>query len=172
MNIFDLFLYFILCSVLGYILENIYYFFIAQIRNTKTTHLTYGYIPYSPPYGIGAILGLGVSTIQIPPIVLIFVLILGFGFIEFFSSYTAELVFKTKVWDYNGRPLNINGRTTLPHMVIFGILGSLYIFLFQNSLLSFIQNVPDKIVYIFPFFVLSILVLDSYITRKSPLRKI
>ena len=84
------------------------------------------YGPFSPIYGFG---------------VSIFVLILGKnndkhsilktyiyscfigGFAEYITSLIAEKCFGVTFWDYHDLFLNINGRTTIPYMLFWGLGG-------------------------------------------------
>ncbi len=83
--------------------------------------LVYG--PLSPVYGIGAVLFylLFYRTKASRSSCLIIGALMG-GMLEYALSLLQEWIFQTRSWNYEGRFLNINGRTTIPYMIFWGIL--------------------------------------------------
>lgn len=47
------------------------------------------------------------------------------GILEYFTSWLLERLFHAKWWDYSGEFLNLNGRTCLTAILLFGIAGNL-----------------------------------------------
>lgn len=89
--------------------------------------LLYG--PFTPVYGIGAIVYYIIFTqIKTRNKVKVFfiAMILG-GCTEYLCSLIQEKVFSTISWDYSYLPFDINGRTSLLHCTYWGIAGVLYI---------------------------------------------
>lgn len=87
--------------------------------------LLYG--PFSPVYGMGAVLiylifGTAFRK-KAPSIPECFLggAALG-GALEYALSFAQEMLFGTISWDYSEKFLNINGRTTVPYMIVWGAL--------------------------------------------------
>lgn len=87
--------------------------------------LLYG--PFSPVYGMGAVLiylifGTAFRKKE-PSIPACFIggALVG-GALEYVLSWIQEMLFGTISWDYSERFLNINGRTTIPYMIVWGAL--------------------------------------------------
>lgn len=87
--------------------------------------LLYG--PFSPVYGMGAVLiylvfGTAFRK-KAPSIPACFLggAALG-GALEYVLSWVQEMLFGTISWDYSAKFLNINGRTTIPYMIVWGAL--------------------------------------------------
>ncbi len=64
---------------------------------------------------------------------------------EYIISFLMELVLRAKSWDYSSYFLNINGRTTIPYMLFWG-LGIMLLIHFVYPILSkWIESIPKKI---------------------------
>lgn len=83
--------------------------------------LVYG--PFSPVYGIGAVLIYLVFYLTKLKGWLCFVggAVFG-GVLEYVLSVMQEWIFETRSWDYSELWLNIGGRTTIPYMIVWGAL--------------------------------------------------
>lgn len=80
--------------------------------------------PFSPVYGLGAV---GIYFVFYLtkakwPVCLFGGAFLGGGF-EFLLSLLQEWIFHTRSWNYSDRFWNIDGRTTVPYALFWGILG-------------------------------------------------
>lgn len=123
-------LYFTIGCVFGTYWEEIMYI-VRTLWQTGTFEwvsrrgLLYG--PFSPVYGIGAVLiYLAFGTAfrkKTPSIPECFIggAVLG-GVVEYVLSWVQEMLFGTISWDYSEKFLNINGRTTIPYMIVWGAL--------------------------------------------------
>ncbi len=83
--------------------------------------LVYG--PFSPVYGIGA--ALIYLLFYLPKLKTWACLVGGAlfgGVLEYVLSVLQEWIFGTISWDYSDRWLNIGGRTTIPYMIVWGVL--------------------------------------------------
>lgn len=123
-------LYFTIGSVFGTYWEEI----LCMVRSVVETGvltwvsrrgLLYG--PFSPVYGMGAVLIylifgrlLRKKPLNIPELFLGGALV-G-GVLEYVLSFLQEKLFGTISWDYSTYFLNINGRTTIPYMIVWGAL--------------------------------------------------
>lgn len=123
-------LYFAIGCVFGTYWEEILYMVRSVIETGALTWvsrrgLLYG--PFSPVYGMGAVLiylifGTAFRK-KVPSIPACFIggALVG-GALEYVLSWVQEMLFGTISWDYSTYFLNINGRTTIPYMIIWGAL--------------------------------------------------
>lgn len=127
---------FIIGSILGYIFEMIVVLFQKGYFESRQG-LIYG--PYTPVYGIGAIIYyLVLNKVKTRNKLKIFfiTMILG-GATEYISSFIQEKAFGTISWDYSYLIFNLNGRTSLLHCTYWGIAGVLYV--------TFIEPLIEKL---------------------------
>ena len=79
--------------------------------------------PFNPLYGIGYVLMLlALRPIRRPYAAVLIGAVLGGGF-EYLANAAQEQLTGGVSWDYHDRLLNINGRTTLPYALFWGLLG-------------------------------------------------
>jgi uncharacterized membrane protein len=64
------------------------------------------------------------------------------GLIEFFASYLQEFITGAVSWDYSNLFLNIDGRTTLPFMLYWGILIWFVVTKLYPFISKLIENIP------------------------------
>lgn len=114
---------------------------IVDHRFESRAGLVYG--PFNPVYGIGAV----AMTLCLVPIsdrrggmILLVGALIGGGF-EYICSFVQEICFGTVSWDYSNMPLNINGRTTLPYMLFWGVAGLVWIRILP-SIMSTVGRIP------------------------------
>lgn len=159
------FLFFVVGSLFGSFFEEIQWF-IQKGLWTSRHDLLIG--PFSTLYGFG---------------VLLFLLFLGpgnnrrgffktflysffiGGIFEYIAGILSEKFFQIKFWDYSKMFLNIQGKTTIPIMVIWGIFGVLILKVVYPLLSKWIEKIPcllGKIVYIFLFLFLAFDMVFSY----------
>lgn len=119
-SIWRLLAYFIIYSVIGYIIETIYGMMTKGVWESRQSFL---YGPFCGIYGLGAV------------VMIIFLqyfnknhntLFIG-GFIvgsvvEYVVSLIGEVIFNVKWWDYSNMPLNINGRICVFFSLFWGFL--------------------------------------------------
>ena len=120
-SIWRILAYFIIYSVIGYIIETLYGIITKGVWESRQSFL---YGPFCGIYGLGAV------------IMIIFLhkyqkkynaLFIG-GFIvgsitEYIVSLFGEMVLGVKWWDYSGMPLNLNGRICVYFSIFWGFLG-------------------------------------------------
>ncbi len=51
----------------------------------------------------------------------------------------------TRSWNYEGKLLNINGRTTIPYMAVWGILCVAVIFIVYKPLSKLLEAIPENV---------------------------
>lgn len=120
-SIWRILAYFIIYSVVGFVLETVYSAIFHGVLESRQSFL---YGPFCSIYGVGAV------------IMIIFLqyfkknnytLFLG-GFIigsiiEYFTSLIGEYILNIKWWDYSQYSFNINGRICLLFSIFWGLIG-------------------------------------------------
>lgn len=141
-----LFIIYVIGSIFGCYYEQILNFVRHLIRNgdifwEARRGVIYG--PFSPIYGAGAVimcyllLRKKLSNAQ----VFLYSALIGGGF-EYLISLCQEVFTHTKSWDYSGKFLNIDGRTTIPFMLVWGLLGFLIVKVVYPFLSKKIESIP------------------------------
>lgn len=176
-SIWRIFAYFIIYSVLGYIIETI---FGIITKGTWESRQSFLYGPFCGIYGLGAvimILSLQYFN-QNNNRLFIGGFIVG-SLIEYIVSWVGEMILNVKWWDYSNMPLNLNGRICVFFSIFWGLL-AIYLMSYINpkvdKLIEWIKSkisikklkVITLIVIIFLFvdFVLTGYALKFFIVRK------
>ena len=104
------------------------------------------YGPFSTGYGMGAVLmtKLLVGKNNKWYITLIKGALLG-GSFEYLTSFLQETFTGTTSWNYSKKILDINGRTTIPIMLLWGLLSVVFIHFIYPWLSKKIENIPRNI---------------------------
>ena len=143
LNFFNLFWIFVIACIAGLIVETIWHMIVVDPGHYQDrAGLLYG--PFSPIYGVGAVL----MTIALNrfhdknPIVIFLVAAVIGGAFEFFVSWFMQTAFGIVAWDYSGTFLNIDGRTNLMFMCMWGLLGLVWVKLATPLLLKIINLIP------------------------------
>ena len=168
-----------LLFVVGCIIGNYY----EQILNLITHYYNDGtifweyrrgviYGPFSPIYGVGMLLFVWLLTLK--PLdnlkTFIYGSIIG-GVFEYLVSFFQQLFVGTTSWDYTGYFLNINGRTTIPFMMFWG-LGALFaVKIFYPWFSNLIEKIPYKIGTIIYRILFIFLITDIIISFTALLRQ-
>ena len=141
LNFFNLFWIFVVCCVLGLIIEVLFHFALYHEYQDRAG-LLFG--PFSPIYGFGALLmTIALNRVHGKPVWVIFLVsaVIG-GAFEYFTSWIMEFAFGICAWDYSGTFLSIDGRTNFVFMVMWGVLGVAWIKLLLPQLLKLINLIP------------------------------
>ena len=157
LNFFNLFWEFVVCCVLGLILEIVWHMTVVDPGVYEDrAGLLYG--PFSPIYGFGAVLvTLALNRLynKNPAIIFGVSAVVG-GAFEAFVSLFMQLGFGATAWDYSdytifGVPDPVavlaGGRTSTMFLVIWGILGLVWVKAFLPMLLRVVNLIPWKLRY-------------------------
>ncbi len=157
LNFFNLFWVFVVCCVLGLIIEVIYHMVVVDpgVYQDRAGML---FGPFSPIYGFGAVL----MTVALnrfykanPIIIFVVSAIIG-GLFEAAVSLFMQVGFGAVAWDYTGMTLfgipdpvaiAFGGRTATPFMLMWGGLGFVWIKLCLPWLLKLINLIPWSLRY-------------------------
>lgn len=144
-----LFFVFLVGSVIGTIYEEVlhmvqHYMETGQLEHALRRGVIYG--PFNVIYGFGAVVL--VYLLLRKPLkwwqIFIYSAVLG-GVVEYLVSWLQEVFTHTTSWDYSNLFLNINGRTTIPIMMVWGILGLLLVKVVYPPVSDLIERIPVKI---------------------------
>ena len=120
-SIWRILAYFIIYSVLGYIIETIYGMITKGVWESRQSFL---YGPFCGIYGLGAVIMI-VCLHKFPKkfnTLFIGGFIVG-SIVEYVVSFIGEMLLGVKWWDYSNMPLNINGRICVYFSIFWGFLG-------------------------------------------------
>ena len=158
LDFFNLFWVFVVCSVLGLIIEVVYHMVVVDPGVYQDrAGLLYG--PFSPIYGVGAVL----MTVALnrfwranPVIIFLVSAVIG-GLFEAAVSAFMQVGFGAVAWDYSGSTIFglfpdpvaelFGGRTSTLFMCMWGALGFVWIKLCLPWLLRLINHIPWKVRY-------------------------
>lgn len=144
-----LFFIFLIASVIGTIYEDLLIFvrtFLETGVGVWMMHRGVIYGPFNVIYGFGAalmcwlLLRKPYKNWQI----FLYSALMG-GAVEYLLSLGQELVIGTRSWDYSNQILDINGRTTLPIMLIWGAMGLVFMKIVYPWVSSLIEKIPPAV---------------------------
>ena len=119
-TIWRIIIYFIIYSILGFIIETIFGLITKGVLESRKNFL---YGPFCCIYGLGALVViLGLQKFKKNNYTLFFGGILVGSIVEYFISLIGEFLFHIKWWDYSNMPFNLNGRICLAFSFLWGIL--------------------------------------------------
>lgn len=159
----NLFLLFMIYSIIGWIVEIIdIYFYTKKIANR-------GFLigPYCPIYGVGAIIMTFIFNNANDDLFGIFAkAMIVCGILEYLTSYIMEKMFKKRWWDYSHRKYNLNGRVCLENIVLFGLSGCILVKFTNPFFIHLITIIPDYIANIISIILAIIFISDLVISVK------
>ncbi len=170
LSFYKIFIFFLLGSIFGSVFEEIVHFF----QHGDWTHredLIYG--PFSTLYGFGVVLYLifFIKNNDKRGVVKTFLYcsLLG-GITEFLTSFFLDIFLHVKFWDYSNMFLQIQGRTTIPIMLIWGLFGTLLLKVVYPFLSKWIEKIPYKVGKPICIFLLGFILLDMFISYGAYFR--
>lgn len=143
-NIIDVVWVFAIASIIGLIGETLVSYPIDGIWKNRT-----GYVwgPFSPIYGVGAVLMtlMGDRTRHRGPLAVFLACALAGAGLEFFGGYTLEKFFGICAWDYSNDPFNIMGHASLKFALVWGALGMLWTEFVLPHIPETLDRLPQKV---------------------------
>lgn len=157
-----LFWYFLLFSILGFLIETFYCYFTTGVWESRKG-LLWG--PFCPIYGVGAcFLILFLQRYKGHPFKLfVFGFLLG-SFFEYIASYVLEAIYQTRFWDYSYLPFHLNGRICITYSIFWGILSLFLIESIRPFLNQFIFSIAPKVRNILELFLICFFVVNTIVT--------
>ena len=141
-SIWKIFTYFILYSIVGFIIETIFGIITTGLLESRRSFL---YGPFCGIYGVGAVCIILFSKYFDKNNFSLFIggYIIG-TIIEYMTSFLLETILHTQWWDYSGRILNLNGRVCLLYSLFWGILTIFLIKKFNPIFDRLIEKIKNK----------------------------
>ena len=168
LNFFNLFWIFVVCCVLGLVLETVYHFVVVDPGHYQDrAGLLFG--PFSPIYGFGAVLmTVALNRFHDKNVILIFLVsaVIG-GAFEYATSWFMQFAFGIVAWDYSGTFLSIDGRTNGMFMAMWGVLGVVWIKLCLPWMLKLVNLIPWNWRYAVTTVCAALMILDGAMTLLS-----
>ena len=154
------FLYFVVYSIIGWILEVLYTLI------TKKKFVNRGFLigPYCPIYGSGLLIILFLYYVELNFIIKFLVIAILCSVLEYITSYIMEKIFNARWWDYTNDFLNINGRVCLETFIEFGLAGTLGLYFLHPLVLKLIESFNLGVIYIISIVLFIIIVTDIFIS--------
>ena len=178
LNFFNLFWVFVVCCILGLIIEVIYHMVVVDpgVYQDRAGML---FGPFSPIYGFGAVL----MTVALnrfyranPIIIFVVSAIIG-GLFEAATAWFMEMGFGAVAWDYSGStifglfpdPIAVifGGRTSALFMCMWGVLGFVWIKLCLPWMLKLINLIPWKVRYSFTTLCAVLMLVNGVMTLEA-----
>lgn len=163
-SIVNYFLWFILYSVIGWIIETLLF----AVRDKKSVKRGFLFGPLCPIYGTGAVL----CTILLYGRITNFFALFGAGLalctaIEYITHFVLEKFFHAKWWDYSNQKFNIKGRICLTSSLLFGAGVAVLIRWIQPFIAGVTEKIPVNARLVTAFIIYSVLIVDIAITVQS-----
>ena len=137
-SIYQIVVYFIIYSIIGYIIETIFGLITKGVIESRQNFL---YGPFCSIYGVGGLIAVvGLQKFKKNNFTLFLGGVIIGSFVEYFISLFGELIFHIKWWDYSNLPFNINGRICIAFSILWGFLG----IFFMRSLHPHVEKIVDR----------------------------
>ena len=160
-------LLFFIYSFIGWILEEVYAFYIHK------KFINRGFLigPLCPLYGIGCLTLTFILNKYSNNVFLLFIAsMIICSAIEYLIGYLLEKIFNLRWWDYSDEKYNLDGRICLKTTILFGIIGILVIKFINPFLINILTNINIKTVNIITLILVIIftvdLIISSYLILK------
>lgn len=164
-----LFFIFLIGSVIGAIYEDI---LIYVSKGVWMLHRGVIYGPFNVIYGFGAVVMIWVLAREKYKWweVFLYGALLG-GVVEYLVGFLQEFFTHTTSWDYSNHFLNINGRTTIPIMLIWGLMGLVLVKVLYPPISRLIESIPVKVGNVIFWVLLVFMIFDMLISWTALLRQ-
>lgn len=157
------FLFFMIYSILGWILEVI----CKLITHKRFINRGFLIGPYCPIYGWGVLfMELALNRYLEDPITLFIMIVLSMTILEYFTSWILEVIFKTRWWDYSTYRFNINGRVCLETMLPFGLAGLFVMYIANPIVLNLIGSISETWLYTLSAIIFLWYIVDNILSFK------
>ena len=166
LEFFNIFWLFMIGCVFGLVVETLYHRVVWGEWQDRAG-LLWG--PFSPIYGCGAVvLTACLNRLWRSHPMLIFCMsaVIG-GAFEYFVSWFMEVAFGITAWDYTGKWLSIDGRTSGKYMVFWGFLGVVWVKFLLPRILKLINRIPWKVRYSLTAAVFAFMLVNAAMTLMA-----
>lgn len=162
----EMVLVFTISSIMGYFVETGYVF--LCVGKLVKRGMLLG--PYCPIYGFGALIlylcfyDTKRAKKNIPLIFLTASLLLGS--FELLCGLGFKYILNIEMWNYSGHFLNILNYTTVPILIGWGILGTMYVFFVHPLILKIVNLIPRTVMKKLAIILVCIFICDWLISTK------
>lgn len=159
---------FLIGSIFGYVFEGV----LELIKHgvwVSRPGLIYG--PLSQVYGIGFVVICATLYRIKNPIDLFLTGIFVGGLVEYMMSLMQEYIFGTISWDYSNYFLNINGRTSLFHAIMWGLIAFFFMHFLYPILMRICEILQNKWGYITTIILAILLGIDIFLSVAAAIRQ-
>ena len=127
--------------------------------------------PFNPLYGLAFVCGVVLLRRFDSPLSAIVAGTLFFGAFEYAANFAQEFFTGSVSWDYSKYPLDINGRTTLPYALFWGLVAYGIVFYLYPPFSQMIESIPRKIGVILTRILIVFLSVNMLITYSALIRQ-
>lgn len=163
MTFSQIFIFFVACSVAGWVCEMLWCSIGARKLSPNRGFLIG---PWCPIYGFGGLLVIALSPSQSAGtggiIATFFISMIAASVLEYFTGALLEAIFQMRWWDYSHRRFNIRGRVCLGNSVAFGLLGVALTQLKGFSLFEPLNRVPTEYQRVLASFLFALFLADLF----------
>ena len=92
------------------------------------------------------------------------------GSFEFLASFLQETFTGAVSWDYSTKFLNIGGRTTVPYMLVWGLLSLFLVYIIYPFLSKYIEKIPYNLGMIIYYILLAFIIFDLFVSFGASVR--
>ena len=163
-SIWSLILLFVIFSVIGWMWEVSLHLMQGGFVNRGVLHG-----PWLPIYGSGGVLVLVLlKKVRQNPALTFILTVITCGILEYTTSWYLETFKGHKWWDYSGYLLNLNGRICAEGLLVFGLGGCAFIYIFAPRLDDLIEKIPLKIQITLCVILMGLFITDQAYSHKHP----
>lgn len=168
-NFYKIFWIFMFGCFFGYVYE-VALHFVKFGELVERRGVIYG--PLNPVYGFAiALMIIILGRIKKTRYIFLIGAVLG-GTFEYICSLMQEKFFGSISWDYSNHFLNIDGRTTIPFAIVWGLLCVLMMKLVLPYLSKIIEKIPNKIGYPLTWFMVIFMVYNLSLSSLAANRNL
>ena len=161
-TIWRIIIYFIIYSILGYVIETIFGLITKGVLESRKNFL---YGPFCCIYGIGALVViLGLQKFKKNNYIIFFGGVIIGSIVEYLISLIGEFIFHIKWWDYSNMPFNINGRICLAFSFLWGILAIYLMCHIHPNIDKFINKFSPKTIKIVAIIGMIYMLISLFVT--------
>ncbi|SHH41971.1 putative ABC transporter permease [Clostridium intestinale] len=166
-NIYELFLYFFIYSLLGWLTEVCYAY---KVRGFFVNRgFLYG--PFCPIYGTGIVLAIISLERFNDNIILLYIFAtILVSLVEYITGFILETFFNSRWWDYSDNAFNIKGRICLSFSLLWGVAVVFIIKVIHPLIASLVNLVPDVVLTPIAYLILIYFLTDVFFTLSSLIR--
>jgi len=163
-SIWSIILLFVIFSVIGWIWEVSLHLLQGSFVNRGVLHG-----PWLPIYGSGGVLVLVLlKKVRQKPWLTFILTVVVCGILEYTTSWYLETFKGHKWWDYSGYFLNLNGRICAEGLLVFGLGGCAFIYIFAPRIDDWIEKIPLKIQIMLCAILMGLFITDQVYSSKHP----